>query len=119
VSVPRPDQVAAFDQAHATVSESLDALVSAYRASLADGEPVPLTICGQGVWLRQNMTGEALAEHLTVAIARLAAQGIRCPNCDHVVTTHGEGGCWFTLTHTMLGENLVCGCEQVGAWVPP
>ncbi len=65
-------QLARFDQAHAIVSQSLDALVVTFGEMLAAGEPRELSIAGQGEWLRQNMTHEALAEHLTVAVARLA-----------------------------------------------
>lgn len=67
-----PAQVATFDQAHADVGQSLDVLIGMYRRGLADGEPAELTIVAQGRWLAANFERVALAEHLTVAIARLA-----------------------------------------------
>jgi hypothetical protein len=70
-----PAQVAAFDQAHADVGQSLDTLVEMYRQSLAEGEPAELTIVAQGHWLAANFELMALVEHLTVAVARLAAIG--------------------------------------------
>lgn len=69
-----PGQVASFDQAHAAVAGSLDTLIEMYRAEVADGEPRSLTIVGLGEWLRVNFTHDALAEHLTVAVARLAGE---------------------------------------------
>ena len=71
-----PAQVAAFDQAHADIGRSLDALVTAYRQSLAAGEPPELTIAVQGQWLLANFEPIALAEHLTIAIARLESGAV-------------------------------------------
>jgi len=69
-----PGQVAAFDQAHADVGASLDTLIEMYRQALADGEPPELTIVAQGQWLAANFEPIALAEHLTIALARLAEE---------------------------------------------
>ncbi len=70
-----PGQVASFDQAHTEVSHSLDALVGQFREGVAGGEPFEVTVVAQGRWLADNFDREALAEHLTVAVARLAEAG--------------------------------------------
>ncbi len=67
-----PGQVASFDQAHALVAASLDTLVDGFRSDVAGGEPFELTLVAQGRWLAANFDHEALAEHLSVAVARLA-----------------------------------------------
>ncbi len=67
-----PAQVASFDQAHTEVARSLDVLVDQFRRDIAAGEPFELTVVAQGRWLANNFDHGALAEHLTVAVARLA-----------------------------------------------
>lgn len=41
-----------------------------------------------------------------------AVDPARCGNCDHLVTFHGAGGCWHTLTAAEPGTNLVCQCQR-------
>jgi hypothetical protein len=68
-----PGQLATFDQAHAEVAASLDVLIASFNNIRRENyEPREMTIAAQGMWLREHMHADALAEHLTVAIDRLA-----------------------------------------------
>lgn len=67
-------QLANFDQTHSAIGESLDVVIDLYRASLAaDEEPRELTMAGLGRWLLVNFESEAIAEHLVVAVDRMAS----------------------------------------------
>lgn len=61
--------------------------------------------------------GGCITAALDAQTAYVASRQARCPNCDHPLTTHSAGGCWFTLREKTLGENLVCGCQRTGPWV--
>ena len=55
-----------------------------------------------------DVTGPAL---LRAAAAAYAGAMYRCVNCDHTLSMHSEGGCWYTLTDAPEGEDLVCRCR--------
>ncbi len=56
--------------------------------------------------LARVLTGVVAIDHTA------AADPARCGNCDHLVSFHGAGGCWHTLTAAEPGTNLVCQCER-------
>lgn len=63
------------------------------------------------------LTGPAL---LRAAAGMLNAGTMdRCANCDHLVSMHSEGGCWYTLTAGVVGENLACLCQATSPPVAP
>lgn len=75
-----PWRVADFDQAYATVNARLDDVINAFRTESAETtEPREAQIAGLSYWLKQTFEplGDGtndLAELLTAAVVRLAAQ---------------------------------------------
>jgi hypothetical protein len=67
---PAPEQVAAFDQIHAQIAESLDALIQGYRQEVAQANR-DITVAGLAEYLLRNMAPAAMAEHLAIAVDRL------------------------------------------------
>lgn len=64
-----------------------------------------------------DLTGPAL---LRAAADRLNSGAMdRCVNCEHLVSMHGEGGCWYSLTDAPEGENIVCRCRASKPPVEP
>jgi hypothetical protein len=63
------------------------------------------------------MEGRAVTDLTGPALLRAAAERLndgvmyRCVNCDHTLSMHSEGGCWYTLTDGPEGEDLVCRCR--------
>lgn len=44
----------------------------------------------------------------------------RCSSCDHLMSGHQDGVCWYTVTHGQVDMNLVCPCGgQPAADAPP
>jgi hypothetical protein len=42
------------------------------------------------------------------------APGSRCPSCDHSMSMHSQGVCWFAVKTGRIDANLVCPCALRG-----
>jgi hypothetical protein len=59
--------------------------------------------------LRNRITAlEANGSELLARGEQLAAE--RCPSCDHLAGHHQPEGCWYAITTSEPGRDLVCPC---------
>lgn len=70
--IQTPAQVAAYDQALATIESNLDVFIDMFRAELADGQHEGVSVAGLGRYFLIECDPEVVAEVLAVAVRRLA-----------------------------------------------
>jgi hypothetical protein len=72
-STPNAAELAAFDQIHALVTETLGVFVDAHHHAIAEDRCAEVSIAGLAQYLHHHVTHHACAELLAVAIDLITA----------------------------------------------
>lgn len=81
-----------------------EALEAAARAARDTDLPGDCRVCDEDL----NAMIRAAAPHL---IAEGRRQADRCWSCDHLVSSHADEGCWYTVSRATVDTNAVCTCS--------